>query len=141
MKHDETKRPKVGTAVFVWRDGKFFTYKRAGSHGSGTWSVPGGHLEFGESIEEGAAREVLEETGMQVTNLKMVAVTNDIFEADQKHYVNLWLRADWQANEPRIMEPDKITEIRWSTFHDLPVPLFEPCWSNLRKTNPGLFKD
>ena len=54
--------PRVGIAVFIFKDGKFLMGRRKGAHGEDTWSVPGGHLEFGEMIEDGARREVEEET-------------------------------------------------------------------------------
>ena len=56
----EAKRPKVGLAVIVYKDGKILMGKRIGSHGVNTWSFPGGHLEFLETFEECAKREVLQ---------------------------------------------------------------------------------
>ncbi len=132
-----TLRPDVGVALFVWRDSKFLIGKRVGKHGQDTWSVPGGHLEFGESWKAAAARETEEETGVKVKNIRTLAVTNDIF-AD-KHSISIWLEADWHAGEPIIREPEKLTELRWVDFLTLPAPLFEPCWENLRKTKPELF--
>lgn len=131
---------RVGVGVFVWRDGKFLMGQRLGSHGANTWSVPGGHLEFGESWEETAKREVYEETGMQIKNVRLLAVTNDIFAADNKHYVTLWVESDWQSSEPKITEPDKFIDQGWFNFQSLPSPLFNPCWQNLRKNYPNLFK-
>jgi 8-oxo-dGTP diphosphatase len=138
MSHDETKRPKVGIAAFIYRDGKFLMTKRHGSHGAGAWSVPGGHLEFGESWEDCIKRETMEEVGIEIGNVQFMATTNDIFESEDKHYITIWLTADWVANEPAIGEPDKILELAWCTFDDLPQPLFEPCWKNLRKEKPEL---
>jgi 8-oxo-dGTP diphosphatase len=134
-----TDRPKVGVAVFIWRDGKFLMYRRKGSHGSGTMSVPGGHLEFGESWAECAARETLEEVGCHIKNITFLAATNDVMPDENKHYVSIWMTADWDSGEPTIMEPDKVEELSWHTFQDLPDNLFEPCWTNLRKTKPELF--
>ncbi len=62
----ERKLPKVGVAAIIIRDGKVLVGRRVGAHGHGTWSFPGGHLEFGEEAEQGIAREVKEETGMDV---------------------------------------------------------------------------
>lgn len=133
------KQTRVGVGVFVWRDGKFLIGKRRGSHGHDTWSLPGGHLEYGESFSETAKREVMEETGMQVGAATLVAATNDLFPDENKHYVTIWVDTKWQANEPKITEPDKWVEHYWITFKELPSPLFEPCWSNLRAQRPDLF--
>jgi 8-oxo-dGTP diphosphatase len=129
----------VGVACTVWRDGKFLMMKRQGAHASGTWSIPGGHLEFGETWEAAAVREVLEETGMEITDVKFMAATNDIMTSDKKHYVTIWMTADWAANEPEILEPEKCSAIGWYDFSSLPQPLFEPCYQNLRAVKPELF--
>jgi 8-oxo-dGTP diphosphatase len=139
MTDDESKRPKVGIAVFIYRDSKFLMIKRHGSHGAGTWSVPGGHLEFGESWDECIRREAMEEVGVELTHLKQLCITNDIFASEGKHSVTIWMTADWAGNEPSIKEPHKILGIQWHTFADLPEPLFEPCWQNLRNEKPELF--
>lgn len=133
------KQVRVGVAVLVWRDGTFVMQQRIGSHGAGTWSVPGGHLEFGESWEACAKREVMEETGMIITNVQFLALTNDMFATEDKHYITIWVTADWLRGEPTIMEPHKLTTLNWATFKTLPAPLFEPCWGNLRAIRPDLF--
>ncbi|PWN18952.1 hypothetical protein BCV69DRAFT_284561 [Microstroma glucosiphilum] len=61
------RHPRVGLAVFLVDDrGYVLIGKRKGAHGSGTLALPGGHLEWNESFEECAAREVLEETGVEI---------------------------------------------------------------------------
>ena len=132
-------RPGVGVAIFIWRDGKFIMYERRGSHGHGTWSIPGGHLEFGESWEDCAAREAMEEVGVSIKNIRFMAVTNDIFPKEDKHYISIWMEADLAEGEPRSMEPDKVIGLEWHAFKDLPTPLFEPCWTNLRKIKSEIF--
>jgi 8-oxo-dGTP diphosphatase len=139
MQTTEPSRPKVGVAVFIYRNGQFIAIQRSGSHGEGTWSLPGGHLEFGESWEQCAKREAIEEIGSEITNVQFLAATNDLFEAEGKHYVTIWMTADWQANEPESKEPDKVIGLQWIDFAHLPQPLFEPCWTNLRAVRPDLF--
>jgi 8-oxo-dGTP diphosphatase len=130
---------RVGVGVFVWKDGKFLMGHRVGKHGNGTWSVPGGWLEFRETFEECAIREVKEETGMDITNVRIVTATNNIFENENIHSITIWLDSDWVAGEPQILEPEKFIDQQWHTFQTLPSPLFEPCWKELRKTKPELF--
>jgi len=56
---------KVGVGVLVWKEGKIALIKRTGSFGSGTWSPPGGHVEFGELALDAACRETAEEIGVK----------------------------------------------------------------------------
>ncbi len=136
-----TARPSVGVAALIWKDGKILLYERAGSHGHGTWSIPGGHLEYGESWEECIRREVMEEVGVALKNVRYLATTNDIFAGDSKHYISIWMEADLpDGEEPRSMEPEKVIRLTWSDLKHLPEPLFQPSWNNLRKLMPELFK-
>lgn len=84
--------PRVGIGVFIWQNKKFIIGKRKGSHGDGTWTLPGGHLEFGETIEQAAKREAAEEVGVRIKNIKILAVTNDVFKKENKHYVTVWVK-------------------------------------------------
>ena len=100
---------KVGVGVIIVRDGRLLLGERTGSHGSGTWALPGGHLRFGESIEDCARRELLEETGIVVNNVKQVAFTNDIFEKDRLHYITLFVEAAKWSGRPVVMEPENVS--------------------------------
>lgn len=131
--------PRVGLGVFVWRNGKFLMGRRIGKHGTNTWSVPGGWLEFGESWEGCARREIEEETGLQIGDVRFVAATNNIFLAENTHSVTIWVDTDWVSGEPQTLEPDKFVELGWYDFKSLPTPLFEPCWQQLRIMRPDLF--
>lgn len=114
--------PRVGTAIFIVRDGKFIFLKRQGSHGAGTWSTPSGHVDFGENPEDTCKREAMEETGCVVDDIRFAAMTNDFFPDDNKHYITLWYVGRWVANEPEIKEPHKCSEMRWVTFDNMPTP-------------------
>ena len=124
---------KVGIGVFVFKQGKLLMLKRQGSHGAGSWSIPGGHLEFGESFEDTTIREVFEETNLKIKNIRFGAVTNDFFEDEGKHYITVWMISDWASGKESIMEPDKCSKQSWYTFDDLPSPLFLP-WNQLLKS-------
>lgn len=124
---------RVGVGVFVFKDGKFLMNKRQGSHGEGTWSLPGGHLEFGETPIQTAVREVAEETGLTIRNCRFGAITNDIFKTENKHYITIWILSDYDSGEVKNMEPNKCLEQKWFTFENLPSPLFLP-WEQLLKS-------
>jgi 8-oxo-dGTP diphosphatase len=122
----EKQRPKVGIGVVVVKDGKVLLGKRKNVHGEGCWCFPGGHLEFKETPEECAKREVLEETGLSVKNLRRGLYTNDIFEEENKHYVTLLVVADYDAGELKLTEPEKCERWEWFEWKKLPRPLFLP---------------
>jgi 8-oxo-dGTP diphosphatase len=117
--------PRVGVGVFVVRDGKVLLGLRRGSHGSGTWGTPGGHLEHGESIEECARREVLEETGLEVADLRLGPYTSDVFP-EGKHYVTLYVICRPIGGVLTVMEPHKCERWEWCHWEALPEPLFLP---------------
>jgi 8-oxo-dGTP diphosphatase len=122
--------PRVGVGVFIFREGKFIVGHRQGSHGEGSWALPGGHLEFGETPEQTATREVREETGLEIANVAFAAVTNDIFPDEDRHYVTIWMKSNWIADEASNLEPHKCKELRWVDFDSLPEPRFTP-WEQL----------
>jgi 8-oxo-dGTP diphosphatase len=128
----KSARPLVGVAVMVWREGKLLLGKRKNSHGAGCWQFPGGHLEFGEAIEDCARREIFEETGITIKNIRPGMFTNDIFEREQKHYITLFVTADHDSGEAWGKEPNKCTEWGWFNPDGLPQPLFLPI-RNLRR--------
>ena len=108
----------AAVTVFVVRNGKFLLGKRKGSHGEGTWALPGGKIDIGETWFNTAQREVLEETGLLTINHKLLGVTNDIFADNDanvsKHFVNLIiLAATADNNEPKTVEPDKCEGWEW----------------------------
>ena len=128
------KMPKVGIGVFVIKDGKILMGKRKGAHGEGSWSLPGGHLEFKESWEECARRETREETGIKIKNIRFGTATNDFFEKENKHYVTLFMLADYDSGEVRTMEPNKCEKWEWFDWDKdkLPKPLFVPIRNVLK---------
>jgi len=126
-------RPKVGVGVILRREGKVLLGYRRLSHGDGTWSFPGGHLEGMETVSTCARREVLEETGLSIDDLRPGPFTNDRFLVDGLHYVTLFLVADAPSGVAERKEPDKCEEWRWFPWGALPRPLFLPV-ENLLKT-------
>lgn len=116
----------VGVGVLIFREGKILLGRRKGSHGAGDWSAAGGHLEFGESPEACARREVMEETGLALGNLQNGAFVSNIFPEVNKHYVTLLMVAHHSHGEPQLMEPEKCEGWQWFAPESLPQPLFAP---------------
>jgi 8-oxo-dGTP diphosphatase len=120
----EGVRPLVGVGIVFVRQGKVFLAQRQGSHGEATWASAGGHLEMGESLEECARREALEELGVTVNSLIFLCVSNII--AYEKHYLDIEFLGDIGDQEPHLAEPAVFSEQGWFLLDDLPQPLFEP---------------
>lgn len=124
--------PRVGVGVIVIKDNKVLCIKRKGAHGEGSWGFPGGHLEFKESWEECARREVMEETGISIKNIRFGTVSNDIFEKENKHYITIFMLANHEEGVPQILEPEKCTSWEWFKWEELPQPLFLPIVNILK---------
>ncbi len=92
--------------------------------GEGTWTMPGGKLEFQESFEEGGMREVMEETGIKLNQIKVICVNND--RVDTAHFVTIGLFSEDFDGEPQVLEPDEITEWRWFSLDNLPDKIYFP---------------
>jgi 8-oxo-dGTP diphosphatase len=121
-----SKRPQVGIGVLLLRGTKVLLGRRRNAHGEGYWAPPGGHLEYGESPSDCAAREVGEETGLTVQNTRLCGVTNDVFKEEQKHYVTLFMVASCLEGVPLLLEPEKCGAWEWFEWATLPEPLFLP---------------
>ena len=135
----ETQRPKVGVGVMIFKDGKVLIGKRKNAHGDGEYAWPGGHLEFGESIEDCVRREAKEETGIKVKNIRFLRFLN--FKAHSKHYADIGMIADWESGEPKVMEPEKCESWQWADPENLPQPIFGtlPSYLEALKTGNNFF--
>ncbi|HUT22050.1 MAG TPA: NUDIX hydrolase [Candidatus Bipolaricaulota bacterium] len=119
-----TERPKVGVGVIIIKDDKVLLGKRKGALGQCTWCFPGGHLEYGESWQECAKRETMEETGINIKNIRFASTTNDIFQSEGKHYITIFMVSDFDSGEVKVMEPEKCEGWEWFEWDQLPEPLF-----------------
>ncbi|TEY74895.1 hypothetical protein BOTCAL_0068g00220 [Botryotinia calthae] len=130
---ESKNKVRVGVGVFILHPSStpsnplFLMGKRLVPHGHDQWANPEGHLEFGETLEECAVREVLEETGLvfQKDEIKFLTATNSLMEAgprrdgkegmEGKHYVAVWMVGTWdgKGEGPRNLEGDKNGEWEW----------------------------
>ena len=133
------KRPHIGVGVMVWQNDRLLLGKRISQRGPNAWQFPGGHLEFGESIESCARREVAEEAGIAIRDVVPQGYTNDVFIEAERHYVTLFVSANYDGGDLRVMEPDKCEQWQWFQWGHLPEPLFVPIKNFLRQY-PDLYK-
>jgi 8-oxo-dGTP diphosphatase len=117
--------PLVGVGVVISRADEWLLQRRANVHGEGTWSTPGGHLEFGENPADCARREAFEETGLRVADVRFLGVTSDLFD-ESRHYITLWFEATDVDGEASLLAPEEMSELLWFPRTDLPKPLFAP---------------
>jgi 8-oxo-dGTP diphosphatase len=66
----------------------------------------------------------LEETGVRVSQVEFVAITNDVFTDEDRHYVTIWMRATPDEADPVLVGSDECTALEWFDLEDLPDPLF-----------------
>lgn len=133
IKFPDMEQPKIGVAVILVRNNKILLGLRTNSHGDGSWSTSGGHLEYGESFEECAARELYEETGLRAKNYQIASVTNDIFSKEQKHYLTVFMYCEYAGGTLTIREPKKCKKWDWYNWDKLPHPLFVPVANLVRQ--------
>ena len=141
----ETKRVGAGFGVIIEKDGKILLGCRhedpdkadSAFRSCGDWTLPGGELDFGETFEEGAIREVKEETGIDIEDPEVISVHNN--KNEHAHFVTLTLKVDKWEGEPKVMEPDEITKWEWFLVDHLPDPLYFPTKAALEVYKEGKF--
>ncbi|PWJ14394.1 NUDIX hydrolase [Jannaschia seohaensis] len=108
------ERPKLGALAVVPRDGSVLLVKRGKAPNKGMWGFPGGHVEWGETGLEAAARELWEETGVEARARRYLGCI-DVIErqagAVAWHYMLVAVLCDWVDGEP--VAADDAEEARW----------------------------
>ncbi len=73
-----SKHPVLAASIAVWRDGEVLLVQRSKPPLIGVWSLPGGHVEFGERVADAALRELLEETGVRAELVGLIDIVDVI---------------------------------------------------------------
>ena len=127
---------KIGVGLYIFNSqNQVLLGLRKSAHANGTWCPPGGHLEYGETNEQAAAREAKEETGLKILpqDITFAGVTNDFFEESGKHYITLHMSCHKFSGTPKVIEPNKCAEWRWFDLNKLPSPLMLPNQNFLKQ--------
>jgi MOSC domain-containing protein YiiM len=127
-----TGQESIGVGVIVVRGGAALFGMRRGPHGASSWSFPGGHLDGDERVETCAIRKLHEEAGIDVSNARVVAETENDLGVGFR-YRTLFIQGDWAGGEPTVRAPDKCAKWGWFSWDDPPQPLFLPV-ASLRAT-------
>ena len=121
MKRDYPERPIIGVGAVIVAGDRALLVRRATEPLKGEWSVPGGVLELGEKLRDGAVREALEETGLRVEAGEVLDVFDSIFTDDdgrtQYHYVLIDFLCQVVSGE--AIAGSDVSEVRWVTESDL----------------------
>ena len=132
----QNKKPKVGTGIVILNKNKELLFCKR-TYAPIGWSMAGGHLEYGETLEECAKREAMEEAGIEIDNVKPMAIAEDIFPDRELHYVTAFVFSTIRDNQtPKNMEPNKCDGWEWFSIDNLPSPLsfnYAPLLHNGKK--------
>ncbi|MGB2928428.1 MAG: NUDIX hydrolase [Desulfobacterales bacterium] len=114
-------RPLVAVGAVVFKEDKVLLVLRAKPPAENHWTIPGGSVELGETLQEAAEREIWEETGLTIQAVKPV-YTFDVIERDSNgailfHYVIVDLAADYVSGELR--PGDDAIDVCWASFRDV----------------------
>lgn len=128
MAREYPEHPVVGIGGVVIEDGRTLLIRRGTEPLRGQWSIPGGTLEIGESLQAGVARELLEETGLVVRVLDVIEVFDRIFPPESGtdgssnkrpkfHYVIVDYLCERVSGEPRA--GSDVTDVALAREDDL----------------------
>ena len=121
MKRRYPKRPIVGVGAVILDEGKILLEKRKNAPGKGKWSIPGGLVDLGESIEQAVIREVKEETGLEVYEPRLVDVVNYVSLGEQGavryHFVIVDYLVTVKEGKPKAASDAEA--LKWVPFNEV----------------------
>jgi 8-oxo-dGTP diphosphatase len=115
-----TKFP-VTVHLFFFREGQILLIRRFNTgYADGQYSVPAGHLDGGETVITAAAREALEEVGVQI-DPPDIEFSSVLHRLDGEERVDFFVKIHKWTGEPFNAEPDKCDQLLWANMNDLPA--------------------
>lgn len=117
-----TRRVGVGVGVVIHHRDRVLMVQRRHRF-PGSWSFPGGYLDFGETLYAAAMRETAEETGLTVEDPVYLGISNDQID-DERHNVTVWFEARGDSADCQNNAPDELMTVAWFPRDRLPAPLF-----------------
>jgi ADP-ribose pyrophosphatase len=130
------EHPRAAVGAVVFKDGKVLLVRRGRPPAIGQWAIPGGNVKLGETLQQAAEREILEETGIVIRAKDPIftfdAIVRDENGAVQFHYVIVDLAADYIKGTPRA--GDDADEVRWIDARSLDtLPVSPPTVKLLKE--------
>jgi ADP-ribose pyrophosphatase len=120
----KASQPRVGVGVLlVDASGRVLLTLRNRAPEAGCWSIVGGKLDFLETLEECAVREVREEVGVEVSIESLLCVTDHCLPAEGQHWVSPAYLAQIREGQAANREPDKTEAVQWFAISELPENL------------------
>lgn len=114
----------VGVGAFIINDNnELLLQKRAVPAEKDHWCIPGGRLEMFETLEHAVIRETKEETDLNVKVIKLMGICDHIIQEENAHWVAMSYLCKIESGIPKIMEPDKASDMKWFNLNDLPEKL------------------
>jgi ADP-ribose pyrophosphatase len=110
----------VGVGAIIVEQDRVLLLKRLKEPEAGYWSIPGGAVDFGETIEDALKRELKEELSVDVKIIKLLGVTNHILPEAEIHWVSPVFLVEVLSGNPKIMEADKHSDLGWFMISNLP---------------------
>lgn len=111
----------VGVGAFILNEkNELLLQKRAVPAEKDHWCIPGGRLEMFELLEHAVAREAKEELGVEIDVIRLMGVCDHIIPEENAHWVAMSYLCKIRSGEPKIMEPDKASDLQWFPLDNLP---------------------
>lgn len=132
--------PKIGTAIVIFNNLNQILFGKRIYNPVG-YQVPGGHIEFLETIEHCVKREALEEAGVEVENIQIKTIGENIYPEQNFHSITVFAFCSIkQGATPSNMEPEKCAGWSWYDIDNLPSN-FAFNYKPILKDNKKLLKD